>query len=218
RSHCAVCGHPLKAADLIPIVSYLVLKGKCRYCGDKISPRYMLSELLLAGLYLVMILRFGLTFEALRAIVLVSVLFTLSLVDLEIYEIPNGFILFGIIWWAVCLPLMGEPIPDQLVKGLIGGGVIAGAVLLVSLIFDKLLGKESMGGGDIKLFFMTGLYLGIGVSLFNLILSCILGLVFVAVLKSKKIPFGPAISAGTVISLLVGGGFMNWYTGLLGIT
>ena len=106
RSHCAECGHELKALDLVPVFSYLFLRGKCRYCGKKISPRYMITELLLAAAFVGIVLRFGISGETLRYLGLSVILLGLSLVDLETYRIPNGFIIAGIIWWAVTIPLV----------------------------------------------------------------------------------------------------------------
>jgi len=221
RSHCAVCGHVLSAADLVPIFSYLFLKGRCRYCHEKISPRYMIAELLLAGAFTRVFVRYGLTVLTLRYMVLSCILLGLSLTDLDTFEIPNRFILAGIVLWVVTLPFagasggkMGSSIIGQLKDGLLGGFLIAGALLLLSLIFDKVTGKEGLGGGDIKLFFMTGLFTGPWVGLFNLILSCIAGLIFSAIRRQKKIPFGPAISIATYFSLLFGPAVVNWYLGL----
>ena len=85
RSHCAVCGHVLGAADLVPVFSYLFLKGKCRYCGKTISPRYMLAEVVSGIAFVLCFLRFGLSFRTVQAMVLFCILFALSLVDLESY-------------------------------------------------------------------------------------------------------------------------------------
>ena len=95
-----------------------------------------------------------------------------------------------------------------------GGLSIGVGMLLLSLLFDKVTGKESLGGGDIKLFFMTGLYLGPWVGLFNLILSCMIGIGFVLFMGQKRIPFGPALPLAAFISLLVGNDVVNWYLGL----
>ncbi len=92
---------------------------------------------------------------------------------------------------------------------------IAAFMLVVSLIFDRISGKESLGGGDIKLLFMTGLYMRPWTTLFNLIISCFVGLFFVLILKKDKIPFGPSISIATMISIFVGDAFVAWYIGLL---
>ncbi len=235
RSHCAVCNHVLSAPDLIPVFSWIFLRGRCRYCGEKISARYMAAELVCGAGFVLSFLRLGLSFITLQTIVLFCILFALSMVDFEIYEIPNRFILAGIIWWAIMAPfadrrlnLLGltvEILPagshlsfGQLginyLAGLLGGFVIGGGMLLVSLLFDHILGKESMGGGDIKLFFMTGLYLGVLRSLFSLILSCFIGLITAVVMRQKKVPFGPSISLAVWISLLVGETFVNWYLSL----
>ena len=88
-------------------------------------------------------------------------------------------------------------------------------MLLISLVFDKLTGKESLGGGDIKLLFMTGLYMRPGVTLFSLILSCFVGLFIALGLKKDKIPFGPSISIAVFLSILFGSEFVAWYTGLI---
>jgi leader peptidase (prepilin peptidase)/N-methyltransferase len=103
----------------------------------------------------------------------------------------------------------------NLLAGLIGGLAIGGGMLAVSLLFDRLLGKESMGGGDIKLFFMTSLYLGLAQGLFSLILSCIIGLIIAGVMRKQKVPFGPAISLAAFLSLLYGESFVNWYLSLI---
>lgn len=245
RSHCATCGHPLGAGDLVPVFSYICLKGRCRYCGEKISPRYMIVEVLNACAFLGIAIRYPLVPENLirtsvisplepvvpsglaaampvdlsfiRWMALVCVLLGLSLVDLDSQEIPDRFPVAGIIIWAATLPLMPESIGLQLKEGLIGAALIGGGLLVVSLLFDKISGKEGLGGGDIKLFFVTGLYFGPWTGLFHLILSCIVGLTFVAVMKEKKIPFGPAISIAAYICMLWGSSFMSWYFGLLGI-
>ena len=213
RSHCAVCGHTLAAPDLIPIFSWLFLKGKCRYCGEKISPRYMLTELFLGTAFLLCFLVVGFSWETLRLMALSVALLGLSLVDLEIQEIPNGFIIYGIALWAVTLPLLTEPI-KALWQGLLSGFLIGGGILLISLIMDKVLKKESLGGGDVKLLFMVSLYMSPLAALFNVVLACVLGLLFVAALKREKIPFGPSISLASFVTILVGEKFAAWYLGL----
>lgn len=214
RSHCAVCGHPLKAPDLVPIFSYIFLQGKCRYCGKKISPRYVIVEIMTAAAFVAVVVRYDVSFEAMRYLVLICILMGLSLVDLDKYIIPDRFIICGIIWWAVTVPLMAEPWKLQVMDGLLGAFIIAGAMLVLSLIFDKVTGKESLGGGDVKLLFMAGLYIGLLTGLFNLILACIVGIIFVVAMKQKRIPFGPAISVAVFISIMIGDQVVNWYLSL----
>ena len=236
RSHCAVCGHTLGAADLVPVFSYLLLRGRCRYCKEKISPRYMAAEVVCGCGFVISFLRFGISVRTLQAVVLFCILMALSMVDFEIYEIPDRFILAGIILYAATfwmddrrLNIFGMPaavqdgggllplpaIGTNLLAGVIGAFAIGGGMLVLSLVFDRILGKESMGGGDIKLFFMTSLYLGLARGLVSLILSCIVGLVIAGVMRKNKVPFGPAISIAAFISLLWGESFVNWYMSLI---
>lgn len=211
RSHCASCGHVLQAIDLIPIVSYVFLRGRCRYCKEKVSVRYVLIELLLAVVFVSFVWKYGISFTTLRYLVLACILLGLALVDFDSYEIPDGFIIAGILWWFITMPFMDYSIVEQFKTGMIGGVAIGGSILALSLIMDKLLKKESMGGGDIKLFFMLGLYMGPVLGLFNLNLSCILGIFLVMLMKSNKIPFGPAIVGASWITLLWGRDIVNWY-------
>lgn len=236
RSHCAVCGHTLGIADLIPVFSWLLLRGRCRYCKEKISPRYVAAELVCGCGFVLSFLRYGVSWRTLQVIVLFCILLALSLTDFEIYEIPDRFILAGIVWYPASSWLMdrrlsltgmtvsilqdGESLTlsawgQNLLAGLIGGFAIGGGMLFLSLLFDHLLGKESMGGGDIKLFFMTSLYLGLLQGLFSLILSCIAGLVIAALMRRRRVPFGPAISLAAFLSLLYGESFVNWYLSLI---
>ena len=222
RSHCAKCGHQLSIADLVPVFSYLFLKGKCRYCNAKISPRYMLVEMITGCAFFLIVFKYGISWMTLRNLIFVCILLGLSLVDFDTYEIPDGFIVLGIINWIAFLPLItGRIGPEYLssnvsfipfVKdGILGGFIISGALLLLSMLFDKITGKESLGGGDIKLFFLVGLYLGLLESLFCLILACVLGIVFSLVVKNNRIPFGPAISSATFLTLMIGDKVVEWY-------
>lgn len=213
RSHCAVCGHPLAVLDLVPVFSFLFLKGRCRYCKEKISPRYVAAELMMAAAFVLITWRFDLSLQTLWICGLACILMALSLVDLETYTIPDRFIVAGIIWYFGIL-LFAEDGKAELISGLAGGLSIGLGMLLLSILFDKVTGKESLGGGDIKLFFMTGLYLGPWVGLFNLILSCVIGIGFVLFMGQRRIPFGPAISLAAFVSLLVGSDVVNWYLGL----
>ena len=104
RSHCTSCGHVLGFLDLIPVFSWIFLGGRCRYCKTKISPRYMLTELFFALVSVLTLLRFDLSPEFVRNMVLACCLFCLSLVDLEIFEIPNGCLLIPAIAWFVAIP------------------------------------------------------------------------------------------------------------------
>jgi leader peptidase (prepilin peptidase)/N-methyltransferase len=219
RSHCDACGHALSAGDLIPIFSYLIHHGRCRYCGTKLSPKYLITEVLMACAFMGILWHaWMLSWTVISEWGLTCALLGLSIVDLDKYEIPDGYIIFGIVWWVAGIAieyLSGFSVIDQVKNGLLGGFVIAGSLLLLSLVMDKVLKKESMGGGDIKLLFVTGLYLGLIDGLFSLILACMIGLLFVLVLKKEKIPFGPSISIAAYLGFTIVPYIVTWYAGLL---
>jgi leader peptidase (prepilin peptidase)/N-methyltransferase len=219
RSHCTACGHTLGAVDLVPLLSFLMLKGRCRYCGQKISPRYPAAEIISAVMFLGLVLRYDITFTALRYIVFCCLLFTAALVDLEIKEIPDRLLIAAAVWFVITLPFMPSGALPAFLDGLKGGFLIALPLLGFVLLADKVSGRETMGGGDIKLFFTVGLYLGLPLNLLNLIFSCFLGVLFGLSGRFKKasdenspeIPFGPAIAAGTWFVLIFGGALLDWY-------
>lgn len=225
RSCCPSCGHVLGAPDLVPVVSWFALKGRCRYCGERIPFRYAAVELLAGAGAVCILFRYGLTLKTPFYLVFSLILLGVALTDLESYEIPDRFHVSAILWWCAGALISEKSLAAYFGSGLLGGGAIAGGMLAVSLIFDRLLGRESLGGGDVKLFFVTGLYLGLAVNLLNLIVSCILalGLAFVLADSRKKrddpaaIPFGPAIAAGTWLCLLAGDAVIKWYLGLFGL-
>ena len=200
--------------DLIPVFSYIFLKGKCRYCGTKLSPRYMLTELFLGICFVLCFLsRKTLDYILIRDLILIVILLGLSLVDLDSYIIPDGFIIAGIINWLISIIFVSDRL-NYVKNGLIGAFVIAGVILGVSLVMDKVLQKESLGGGDVKLLFMVCLYTGAFKGFFLLFLSCVIGLLFVLLLKKDRIPFGPSISLATFVVLLYGQRFLEWYLNL----
>lgn len=246
RSHCPACGHTLGVLDLFPVFSWVFLGGKCRYCKAKISARYVLVELAMAVLFALLLWRYGFGVPLLAYGALACILCGVALVDIDTYTIPNGFVVAGLAVWAVSVwflqPVsggvgslfvswLGYGFMPMLIDGLLGAVLVGGGILLFSLVFDKATGKTSLGGGDVKLLFMVGLFLGAAGSLFNLLLSCVLGLVLAFVwwllhlhtqesvsgesFKTKAIPFGPAIALATMLTLLVGPTFLTWYTGLL---
>ena len=218
RSRCPACGHTLGASELVPIFSWIFLRGRCKACHAKISVRYPLTELAFGLLTLLCLLRFDLTVLCLRNWIFLCCLFCLSLVDLENFTIPDGALLIALGAWLAALPFVWE---GWAAAGLrvLAGLVFGGGILLLSLLLDKLLKKESLGGGDVKLFAVVGLYLGFTGSLFAMLLSCVLGLGLGALRGTKggkPIPFGPAISLAAAFMLLYGVGLVNWYLGLLG--
>ena len=213
RSACPACGHTLSARDLGPLFSWLSLKGKCRYCGAKVSARYPLTEALLALCYISLLWASGLSVHTLSLVVLCSCLFCLSLVDLDIQIIPHRFLVIPAV--VRIAELLYEGGCSALLAPVLTGLGLGGSVLVLSLIMDKVLKKDTMGGGDIKLLALLGLYFTVPQCFLMLILACILGIVIAALLMRKKsdaaFPFGPALSLGAWITLLIGEPLISWY-------
>lgn len=214
RSHCDSCGHVLGVMDLIPILSWIGLKGKCRYCGKKIPVNSVLYELGTGILFAGYTAYYGkLDFHLVGVLILICCLIGLSTVDYYSYEIPDGYILAGIVGWIVSILGDFSVIRVQILSGI----CIAGGILLLSVIMDHVLHRESMGGGDIKLYFLVSLFLGPFAGILNVLLSCVIGLIFAVILKQEKIPFGPSISLSTTVCLFIGNACVQWYLCLLGI-
>lgn len=219
RSHCPKCGHTLSPGELIPIFSWLFQKGKCRNCRAPIPVRYPLSELLFAVITLLCLLKFDLSVVCLRNWIFFCCLFCLSVVDLEIFIIPDGCLVVSVLAWVAALPFL-FPGWKETGMHILAGLAVGGGLLAISLLMDHIMKKDTMGGGDIKLFAVSGLYLGMLPSLFALILSCVFGLVFVVIqgrfVKNEDghLPFGPSIAAATWFMLMYGSGLTDWYMSL----
>ena len=216
RSACPSCGHTLAAKDLVPLFSWLFLKGKCRYCGAKVSVRYPLTEALLAVCYMSLLWVSDLSIHTLSLVILCSCLFCLSLVDLDIQIIPHRFLIIPAV--VRIAELLYEGGFSALLFPVLTGLGLSGSILILSLIMDKILKKDTMGGGDIKLLALLGLYFTVPQCFLMLILSCILGIFIAALLMKKKagaaFPFGPAICLGAWITILAGDPLISWYFGL----
>jgi leader peptidase (prepilin peptidase)/N-methyltransferase len=213
RSHCPTCNHELKAIDLIPILSWVFQKGKCRYCKSAISKRYPITELLFALISVLCIITFDLSILCLRNYIFISILFVISLTDIDAMIIPDKCLIIAIINWILTAPFIyskwADILPNIIAMILFGGGI-----LCCSLLMDKILNKDSMGGGDIKLIATTSLYLGLIGSLLSLFISCILGIVF-NLNRKREFPFGPWIAISCCLVLFFGNPLINWYQNLL---
>jgi len=220
RSHCPACGHALGPMELVPVLSWLLLRGRCKWCGEKVSPRYPLTELAFALITVLCLLRFDLTALCLRNFVFLACLFLLTLTDLEDMLIPDGCHVAAILAWLACLPFAGMG-RGEILTHVITAVALGGLLLGVSLAMDRILGRDTLGGGDIKLLAVVGLYLGPIASLFALVLACVIGLAFHALSRrrggEKAFPFGPAIALAAAGMLLYGAPLVNWYRGLLGL-
>ena len=153
RSHCDVCGHVLGAGDLIPVLSYIMHKGRCKYCGAKLSAGHVFAEVLTALTFLLLVLKYDISLQALEYILLACLLLAAAFTDLEGYMIPDRFIVTGIVVRVVFLFSQGNML-ENLMDALLGGFAVGGGLLLIVLLYEKVRQKEAMGGGDIKLLFL----------------------------------------------------------------
>ena len=215
RSHCPTCGHTLGPGDLVPIFSWLVRRGRCKYCGSRISVRYLLSELILGAYFVSVVAVCGLTLDTLRFLALGCILLVMSLEDIEIMEIED-YLQIGA---AACVLLrIGQP---GFLRSLLSGIAVAAGLLLVVLLFEKLLKREAMGGADIKLVAVLGLHFGLLQTLYLLIVACVVGLLMAVVMKKgfgREFPFGPSLAIAAWITILTGPAAVNAYLSLFGMT
>ena len=214
RSHCDVCGHALGVRDLVPVFSYLFSGGKCRYCGAKLSARHVWGEAVSAAVFVTLLLRYDISLQTLEGWLLACVLLACAFADLEGYIIPDRFIAAGVVLFAVTLLIEPEPF-HRLEDGLLGGVGVGGGLLLLSLYMDKRMKRETLGGGDIKLLFLTGLFFGWKGNLLCLTLACVAGIVWglAGKRRGEAIPWGPSIAIGAWITALAGQMFIDWYLG-----
>ena len=217
-SHCPVCGAPVKAYDNIPVISYILLRGKCRSCKSQISLRYPLVELLTALILFVIFLRYGISAHFLVYSVLVLFLIPISIIDIDKGLILNKLTFPGCIL-GIFIVLIFQ---IETWKSMALGGVAGGAVVfLIGILGSFLFKKESMGMGDVKMLILTGIYVGFpGVllgyfySIFAAALFIVAGMALKRLKIGETIPFGPFIAIGTLVHILFGKSIIAWYLGL----
>ena len=217
-SHCMSCGHRLKWYDLFPLFSWLFLRGKCRYCGEKISAQYPIVEALNGILYVIIFTVNGWNIESVLWCIVTSCLLVLSVIDFRTMMIPVGTYLIILVVGIVHLILDLDNWIDYTV-GLVGAGLF---LLLCALIFRAVTGKGGLGLGDIELMACVGLCLGIKQVFFAIIIGCVLGAIIegirMAVTKKKgKFAFGPYLAFATYVCLLFGQNMFDCYWSLMAV-
>lgn len=220
-SHCTSCGNNIKSYDLIPVISWIFLSGKCRSCGEKISIRYALVELATAILFLLTYFRYGVSIFLLRYLILIPFLLVIAMIDYDTMEVYTTTTWLAIAMGAVLLGVnfyMREQVATYVYGALLGAGIIIIIILLSKLI----LGTEGMGWGDAEICGLCGLFLGFKLTLIMIFFSFIIGgVIGVYLLRFKKkngrseMPFGPSIIMAAFLSILWGDKILNWYLGTL---
>jgi len=217
-SSCPQCGARIRFYDNIPVISYIVLLGRCRHCRAPISLRYPLVEILIGLLSVALFVQFGLRS---KTIFLFLFLFTAALVaiafiDLQHKIIPDVISLPGILIGLAFSFFPSAAIsPIEALIGVVGGG---GFLLLVGTVFEKLTGREGMGGGDVKLLAMIGAWMGWKALPFILLISSLSGAVIggVSLVATRqgvrsRIPFGPFLALGALVFLFFGDDITRWF-------
>ncbi len=220
RSHCTTCNYTLRWYDLIPLLSYLTLGGKCRKCGEGISPIYPIIELINGLMYGFIFYLKGseLTasgiIDASLACLMFSTLLVISIIDLRELIIPDGFVIFifilGILKIVGEFALLSSP---NLITHLIGLFIISLPLLIIAIIT-----KGGMGMGDVKLMAAAGFFLGAYLIVEAFFIGAIIGgivaiglVVAKKVKKDTKIPFGPFLAGGIMMTILFGEKILDWY-------
>ncbi len=207
-SRCPQCGHPIRFYDNIPLIGFLLLGGKCRDCGERISYRYPLVELLTAFFAWLLFGTYGMTPAYPAVFLFICTLIVITFIDLDHQIIPHILTLSGIPVFAVLAVLfLGLTTVDAFLGIMIG----AGTLYFVAVYYEALTGREGMGGGDINLLAMLGAFLGWKALLFILLVSSLLGAIVGILLilgKGKDmryaVPFGPFLCVAAVIHLFLG--------------
>lgn len=210
-SRCTTCGAPIRPYDNIPVLSWLLLRGRCRYCSAPISVRYPLVEALTGALCVAAVLAGGGSAQVALHVTLILLLVPISAIDLEHRIIPNKLTALGAVLalgLGVALDPSGEP------ERLIAGAAAGGALLLAALAYPG-----GMGIGDVKLAAVLGLYLGRDVAP-ALLVALLAGVLVGAVVIARKgatqgrktaLPFGPFLALGAVVAVFAGGPLVAWY-------
>ena len=216
-SHCPKCRSNIKPIDNIPLLSFILLKGRCRNCKSKISIQYPVVELITGLIYLIIYLIYGLSIQSLIYIILSSALIIIAFIDLNEQIVPDVISLPGIVIGFILsffVPYIS--FVNSALGVFVGGGIILGIGLAGSALFKR----EAMGGGDVKLAAMIGAFLGWRYIIISLFLGFFTGalagiILILSKIKSREdaVPFGPFIVLGSIITLLWGEKILIWYLG-----
>lgn len=212
RSHCGACGRTLSAWDLIPVFSYLIMRGRCRYCNEKIPADCLWAEIIGAAGLMCIGLRFGVSAALGQWLVFGVLLLAVSLADAATRLIPDPLVLTiavnRIVWAFLLREALWNDVKTAFVSFIVGPF----ALFMLTLLMERMLGREVMGGGDIKLLMAFALYLAWQQMILTLLLGCLFG-IFGAVVSRKRgaFAFGPYLAAGCMITVCFGDPLLKWY-------
>ncbi len=213
RSHCDKCGHVLGAGELVPVFSWLFQKGRCRWCGGKIPASCLVAELAGAGAFVLLGVWFGPVPALGQWVILAAVLLFVSLTDLTQRIIPDGALLVLLLNRVLWFFLLGEPRKETLLQAAFSL-LVPAALLLLTLVCERITGRELVGGGDLKLLFVLALYLSWAQLLLGLLIGCVLGLIIArlrGIGRGEPLSFGPFLAVGAILAVTVCRPLIDWY-------
>lgn len=217
-SACPACGHAIRWHDNVPVVGWLMLRGRCRHCGAPISIRYPIVESMTAGAFLACYWAVGPHLLLVPRLVLAAALIALFAIDLEHQLLPDRITLPGIVAGLVFSLFLPPGLRDAVIGVLIGGGVL----WVLSETYFRVRGIEGMGFGDVKMLAMVGAWLGVKMVIVTFILSSMLGgLVGVILIGSRRadmatrVPFGTMLAVAALVASVYGEPLLAWYLSLM---
>lgn len=217
RSRCPGCDHELHWFENIPVLSYLILAGRCRRCRARINPRYPIVEIVTGLLFLAHYFVFGWTALLVVRLIFACALVVLFAIDLEHQILPNVITLPGIVAGLIFSLVFPPGVFDAVLGALAGGGVL----WLLGEAYYRFAGQEGMGGGDVKMLAMVGAFLGWKLVLITLVLSSVLGSLFgLAMILSRRgnmkqaLPYGTFLAIAALVASVYGDRIVDWYAGL----
>jgi leader peptidase (prepilin peptidase)/N-methyltransferase len=215
-SRCPRCGYALRWFDNIPIVSYALLRGRCRKCGEHIALRYPALEILTVALFLAHGATFGWTALLIPRLLFACAMVVLFAIDLEHHLLPDVITLPGIVLGLLFSTVLPPGVIDAVIGVLIGGGVL----WLIGEAYFRYSGQEGMGGGDVKMLAMIGAFLGWKLVLVTLVLSSVMGSLVGGIMIATKrggmkyaLPYGTFLALGALAASLAGVRMLEWYLG-----
>ncbi len=216
-SRCPACGYTLRALDNIPVISYLVLLGRCRQCGVHISSRYPLVEIATAALFVLHYFVFGWTPLLAVRVLFAAAMVALFAIDLEHHLLPDAITLPGVGAGLLASLFLPPGIRDALIGVIAGGGVL----WLIGEAYYRYSGEEGMGGGDVKMLAMIGAFLGWQLVIVTLVFSSIAGSVIgILLIVTKRggmkyaLPYGTFLAIAALVASLAGAQIVDWYVGM----
>lgn len=215
RSKCDLCGHQLSLIDVVPILGYFINRGRCRHCNNRIDYLYPLFEILSGFLWLFTFIKLGNTTEFYIFLVAVCILAIESYIDIKTRLVSDLYWIIG----SVILILI-HIVYFTILPHLMSSLIMFISLYLLAIFSEKILKKETLGGGDIKLYLFIGMVLDLRLALLSLFLASVFGLIYAMIKKSKSdtyLPLVPFISLGVFVSYFWGNDLINWYLSLLGI-